>query len=223
MGQHHDIRFPGESQAYRAARDELLTAEIDLRRKSEAVAARRRALPAGGTLAEDYAFDEGERRTRLSELFRPGRSSLVIYSFMYTPDGQACPACTALLDGLNGSAPHIGDRVNLAVVAKAPIATLRAWAEERGWGNLRLLSWQGSSYGRDYHAESDDFGQIPTINVFTKDDAGIRHSYCSELFFAPCEPGQHPRHADAIWPVWAMFDLTPDGRGSDWFPSFSYD
>ena len=50
----HDVRFPDEPDDYREARDELLRAEIDLRRQIEAVAARRRELPLGGELPEDY-------------------------------------------------------------------------------------------------------------------------------------------------------------------------
>ena len=45
---HHTVRFPNESDAYRAARDELLTAEIALKRQIEEVAAQRRRLPLGG-------------------------------------------------------------------------------------------------------------------------------------------------------------------------------
>lgn len=56
----HTIRFPGESDEYRRARDELLEAEIDLRRRTEAVAAKRRSLPLGGTVPEDYRFEESD-------------------------------------------------------------------------------------------------------------------------------------------------------------------
>src|SRR6266705_32216 len=116
------ITFPGESVDYRAARDRLLEQEIELRRATEAVAAARRALPAGGVVPQDYVFQrEGADGTptdvRLSELFAPGKDALVIYSFMFPRDpgdarpgpetGQTallplavgpCPACVALLD-----------------------------------------------------------------------------------------------------------------------------
>ena len=79
-------RFPNESDAYRAARNQLLQAEIDLRSQAEGVAAQRRALPLGGTLREDYLFDEmagtGVSQVALSALFKPGMHSLFIYSFM---------------------------------------------------------------------------------------------------------------------------------------------
>ena len=60
------------------------------------------------------------------------------------------------------------------------------------------------------------------INVFRKDADGIRHLYASELFFIPPEEGQHPRHIDTLWPLWNVLDLTPEGRGTDWWPQISY-
>jgi hypothetical protein len=82
----HTVRFPGESDEYRRARDELLQAEIDLRRRTEAVAAKRRALPLGGAVPEDYRFEEvaeGGGEVRFSELLRAGKDTLVVYSFMF--------------------------------------------------------------------------------------------------------------------------------------------
>src|SRR4051794_6542965 len=85
------IAFPGESAEYRAARDQLLGLEIELHRSMEAVAAARRALPPGGLIPEDYIFQGGEAdgtraEVRLSELFAPGKDSLVIYNFMFPRD-----------------------------------------------------------------------------------------------------------------------------------------
>ena len=228
MGEHHDKRFPGESDDYRTARDSLLTAERALRQQIEEVAAQRRALPPGGVLKEDYVFKEqgssgAVQQTRLSELFEEGKDSLFLYSFMYAAnDDRPCPACTSLLDGLNGSAPHIRARINFAVIGKAPLPKLLDWADGRSWSNLRLLSSEGNSYNTDYFGETPDGGQIPAINVFRKTGDGIRHSYNSELLYAPWEEGQHGRHADMLWPIWNAFDMTPDGRGTDWFPRFSY-
>lgn len=228
----HDKSFPGEPESYRQARDALLAAEMDLRRQMESVAALRRKLPAGGKLKEDYVFEEGARdlsdletvtQTRFSGLFAPGKNSLIVYSFMYAPDAEyPCPMCTAMLDSLNGSAPHVQDRVNLAVAAKAPIQQIRSWAAKRGWNNLRLLSSGRNTYNADYFAETAAGAQLPAINVFRKTDDGILHFYNAEMLYAPSEPGQNPRHVDLIWPLWNLFDLTPDGRGTDWFPRFSY-
>jgi predicted dithiol-disulfide oxidoreductase (DUF899 family) len=154
------IRFPGETPAYRRARDEVLRAEQDLRRQVEAVAAARRLLPVGGAVPEDYEFTEGPaslddpappRSVRLSELFAPGKDSLVLYNFMFGPAmDHACPMCSSFLDALDGNARHIGQRVNLAVVAKSPVERLRAFARTRPWANLRLLSSHQNNFNRDY-------------------------------------------------------------------------
>ena len=63
--------------------------------------------------------------------------------------------------------------------------------------------------------------ELPIVNVFQKTPDGIHHSYCSELFFAPPEDGQNPRHVDMLWPLWHTLDLTPGGRG-DRYPSLDY-
>ncbi len=232
MSNTHDKRFPGEDNAYREARTELLAEEQVLRGQIEKVANLRRSLPQGGKLQEDYVFEEGAadlsdketvRQTRFSQLFREGKNSLIVYSFMYGPDwNDPCPMCTSLLDSFNGSAPHVEDRVNLAVVAKAPIQGIRAWAAQRGWDKLRLLSSGNNGYNVDYFAENAAGEQLPDINVFQKTEQGIFHFYNAELFFVAPEEGQHPRHVDMLWPLWNLFDLTPEGRGENWFPKTSY-
>lgn len=224
----HEQRFPGESGAYRKARSALLKAEIELRRKVESLAAQRRKLPPGGPVPEDYAFEEADdagsvRRVRMSELFRRG-GSLVVYSYMYGPAmAQPCPMCTAMLDSLDGAAKHAGQRVDLIVVAKSPIERIRAFARERGWKNLRLLSSAGNSYNRDYHGENEQGAQMPMLNVFTRRNGKIHHTWGSELLFAPEDPGQNARHVDLIWPLWNLLDTTPEGRGKDWYPKLAYD
>jgi predicted dithiol-disulfide oxidoreductase (DUF899 family) len=226
------IRFPGESSDYRTARDRLLAEEIDLRRRTEEVAAMRRQLPPGGPLAQDYEFYEDRivdgrpqdtRKVRFSELFRRADASLAVYSFMYGPKmAHACPMCTAMLDSLDGCAPHATQCINLVVVASSPIERIRAHALERGWKNLRLLSSAGNSYNRDYHGEDGEGDQLPMLNVFAYRGGRIRHCYGTELLFAPEEPGQNARHVDPIWPLWSLFDFTPEGRGANWYPKLTY-
>src|SRR5271166_4091704 len=162
--------FPGETPKYRSARNRLLTAERDLRRHVERVAALRRKLPLGGEAPEDYIFEEGARKkVKFSELFRDDLNTLVVYSFMFGPEmKQACPMCTSFIDGLNSTAPHFEQRANLAVVAKSPISRLRDFGLGRGWTNLRLLSSANNSYNRDYHGETPEGGQLPSLNVFAR-------------------------------------------------------
>jgi predicted dithiol-disulfide oxidoreductase (DUF899 family) len=238
--------FPGESAEYRAARDRLLEQEIQLRREMESVAAARRSLPPGGVVPEDYVFrglgpDGLPTDVRLSQLFAPGRDSLAIYSMMFPRDRRddrpgpvsgdtarlplaegPCPSCTALLDQLDGAVEHVSQRMNLAVVAKAPLERVVAWADQRGWRRLRVLSSVGNTYNSDYRAETDEGDQMPLLNVFHRDGDVIRHFWASELLFAPTEPGQDPRHVGVLEPLWNFFDLTPEGRPSDWEEQISY-
>ena len=218
----HSVRFPGENQSYRSARDELLDAEIALRRSLEEVSAKRRKLPLGGEIREDYTFDSEKGPIRMSQLFADGKDTLVVYSFMYGPKmAEACPSCTSILDGMDGQAPHIMQRVNFAVIAKSPIERIRKFARERGWRNLPLLSSANNTYNHDYHAEEAKGGQMPALNVFVRRNGRIHHFYNTELLYAPKEKGQDGRHVDLIWPLWNVFDYTPDGRGN-WNPRLSY-
>jgi predicted dithiol-disulfide oxidoreductase (DUF899 family) len=218
------VHFPGESGEYRTARDELLRSEIALRRQIEDVARQRRELPLGGKIKEDYVFQTiDDRQVRLSELFAPGKNTLVVYSYMFGPKAKApCTSCTSIIDGLDGEAPHIEQRVNLVVVGKSPAARIREVARDRGWRNVRLLSSANNSYNADYFAEDENENQLPILNVFARRDDGIYHTYATELLFAPSEPGQDGRHVDMIWPLWNMFDYTPDGRGTTWNPKLAY-
>jgi predicted dithiol-disulfide oxidoreductase (DUF899 family) len=212
----------------------------------EEVAAERRALPAGGVVPEDYVFtavgrDGAGVEVRLSELFAPGKDSLVIYSFMFPRDPaddtpgpsegrtaelplseRPCPSCTALLDQLDPAAFHVAPLVNFAVVAKTPVERLDAFGCERGWSNLRLLSSAENTYNRDYLAENEDGVQRPMLNVFNRVGATIHHFWASELLNAPVEPGEDPRHVGTIEPLWNLLDLTPEGRPSGWYEKFSY-
>jgi predicted dithiol-disulfide oxidoreductase (DUF899 family) len=216
------MKFPNEGKAYRSARDKLLRAEIALRKKVEAVAALRRKLPQGGAVPEDYLFEEEGGQTRLSQLFANG-DTLIAYSFMYGPKAQnPCPMCTSMLDALEGNARHIAQRANLVVIAKSPIGRILEFTRQRGWKNFRLLSSSGNTYNRDYHGESPDGSQWPMLTVFVRRKGVIRHFWGSELLGAKSEPGQNDRHVDMLWPLWNAFDLTPEGRGADWYPKLDY-
>jgi predicted dithiol-disulfide oxidoreductase (DUF899 family) len=131
-------------------------------------------------MPEDYVFqraaaDGTPTDVRLSELFAPGKGSLVIYSMMFpcyssderpgTESGQTalrplaeglCPSYTAFLDQLDGAAEPATQRVNFVVVTKAPLQRILTFAKERGWRRLRLLSSAGNSYNRDCLGEIPD-------------------------------------------------------------------
>jgi len=229
--------FPNETVEYRRARDALLQREVALRREMEAVAAALRALPQGGDVREDYSFDcigadGAPSKVRLSELFRGG-DTLMLYHFMFPRHAQdkrpgptvgamaqvplaegPCPSCTALIDMWEGTMPHFeGLGGNLAVVAKAPIERVAAFARDKGWKHTRLLSAANSTFKRDYHGEDAAGQQVPILTVFKRwPDGAIRLHWASELVFEPADPGQDMRHLGTVEPLWTLFDLTPRGR-----------
>ena len=242
-----DVTIPGESAEYRAARNELLNKEIELRRQMEAVAAERRNLPPGGEVPRDYVFqgegaDGQPTDVQFSDLFAPGKDSLAIYSFMFPRDPDddrpgpvreqetaklplaetPCPSCVGLLDQLDGMIEHASQHVKFAVVARSPIDRLLTWKRERGWRRLRLLSSEDNTYNPDYLAETPEGAQRPMLNVFHRDGETIRHFWASELFYAPWDPGQDPRHVGTIEPLWNLFDLTPEGR-PNWDEQLNYE
>ena len=235
------MSFPNESDAYRAARNSLLDAEMALRRQAEAVAQMRRSLPPGGEVPEDYAFERigaafRPETVRLSELFGE-HATLLIYSYMFGPDRDVpCPGCTHLLDGLDGAARHTPQCVAFYVAAASPIARLAAWAHGRGWNHLELLSTAGNGYNAHYYGNTASLtaqmrqergyqdGKTwdePMLNVFRKEGDAIRHFWGSELVFAPEDPGQNHRGLDFMDPLWGLLDTTPEGRG-DFFPKVNY-
>lgn len=213
------------SAEYIDARIELGKAERRLRDQIEEVAALRRKLPRGTPLP-DYTFAEGHRdlgrpepttTTSLSELFDE-RRTLVIYHLMFHPDDdEACPMCSLWVDGFHGVSHHIAQHVSFAVVGKAPLPKLRAWALRRGWQGLRILSSHGTTFNADLNVERAHGGQRPVISVFTRDDDGVRHFYSQPANFLD----NAERGIDLLSPVWNLLDLLPTGRG-DWYAANSY-
>lgn len=218
------VTFPGESAEYRAARDELLAQEIELRRLTEAVASARRALPSGG-VAQDLVFagvvDGAPGPVTLSQLFGD-RDTLAVYSFMFGPERESpCPMCSGLLDGLDAVAEHVEQRLRLVVVAESPLPRLLAWAQRRPWSRLRLVSTAGNAYNRDYHGKTARGSDSSMLNVFRREGEEVRHFWGSEMFYAQSDPGQDDRGLDVINPIFNLFDLTPGGRG-DFYTKLGY-
>lgn len=232
------LSFPNESPEYRAARAELLADEIALRRQIEAVAAKRRALPPGGEIPEDYVFErigahQRPETVKLSELFA-GKPTIILYSFMWSADRDVpCSGCTHMLDSVDGGARYIDDRAPLYIVAKSPIARLAEWARVRGWPHMNFLSDVTTRYSADYFGDTRKFPAAmraerklkdgeewdeTIFNTFRKDGDTIRHHWGSEMAFAPSDPGQHHRAGDLVDSLWGLLDMTPEGRG-DYFPT----
>ena len=215
------VRFPNESQEYRRARDALLAEEIELRRHIERVAEQRRALPLGGRVSDDYTFAGERGSVGIADLFA-GKQTLAIYSFMYGPQRKRpCPMCTALLASWDGVALDVAQRISLAVVARSPIERLIEFKKERGWRNLRFYSDPSGHYTRGYVNAED--GDVPGFNVFTLRDGVVRHFWSGEMGPGTADPGQDPRGAPDLMPIWTILDNTPEGRGIDWYPKLSYE
>jgi predicted dithiol-disulfide oxidoreductase (DUF899 family) len=225
----HYTRLASESPEYRAGREDLRVAELELMRHRERVAEQRRQLPEG-PVVDDYAFIEGPagldagdtpaRTVRLSELVSAPDRALVVYHFMYGKrQTSPCPMCTMWIDGFNGVANHVAQNVDLVVVAAADLATLRAHARARGWDQLRLLSCGDSRFKYDLGSEDDEGNQDSTVSVFTGDaDGAVRHSYTATPRMAD---DIDQRGIDLLWPTWHFLDLTPSGRG-DWYAQLNY-
>jgi predicted dithiol-disulfide oxidoreductase (DUF899 family) len=108
------------------------------------------------------------------------------------------------------------------VVARSPIEKLVAFKKERGWRNLKLYSDTSGDFSRDYHNIAPDGSDIPGFNVFTRRDGTIRHFWGGEMGPESADPGQDPRGAPDLMPIWNILDSTPEGRGADWYPKLDY-
>ena len=221
LAKNNGVRFPNESADYRQARDALLAEEIELRRHIERVAEQRRALPPGGVVPKDYQFAGENGSVSFLELFG-NKQTLAIYSYMYGPQReQPCPMCTSLMSAWDGNSLDVEQRIALVMVARSPIERLLRVKKERGWRNLRLYSDVDGDFTRDYVSADD--ADMPAFNVFTRRDGSIRHFWSGEMGGSTADPGQDPRGAPDLVPLWTILDSTPEGRGTDWYPKLSYD
>jgi predicted dithiol-disulfide oxidoreductase (DUF899 family) len=247
-GTYRQTNLQSESAEYLRKREDVRLAEIELMRARERVAELRRALPKGAEI-QDYEFldcgigalphgratapndalpdvratvanDEPVAKVRLSELFTSPDRSLIIYHFMYgKKQTVACPMCTAWIDGYNGVAHHIAQNVDFAIVAAADPPTLRAYAREREWDKLRLLSAGNSTFKSDLGSEDASGGQDSQISVFTKESDGTLHHFYSGHPWL--DPEIKERGIDEMTPIWNLLDLTPQGRGK-FYTSLDY-
>ncbi len=215
--------FPGEDDDYAKARRSLLAEEIDLRRKMTRIAEQRRALPPGPLITADYRFNDAHDADRsLADLFGD-HDTLVAYFWMYGPERERpCPMCTNWLGSVNGNANDIRQRVALKIFGRSPVERQQAFAQERGWLALDFVQTVGDDYARDYHLLNKDRTENPALVVYKRNGSGIRLFWKSEMTGDMADPGQDPRDAPDIASLWNVLDLTPGGRGTDWYPSLDY-
>lgn len=208
-------KYPNESVEYREARDALLEEEKQLVEKVRAVAEKRRQLPPGGLLKKDYEFHWADNaklghRVLFSDLFED-KSTLILYNFMYGPGwDKPCLSCTSLMDGFDRSAYQVSRDAAFFAIAKAPADKINAWANQRDWTQINLISGFGTSYQADYicQGENDDM-QHPVLHVFKKHGKDIHHFWGTEL---------QGNHVDTVWPYWNLMDFTPEGRPDRMMP-----
>jgi predicted dithiol-disulfide oxidoreductase (DUF899 family) len=215
--------FPGSSPQYEAARRALLAEEIEFRRHMTRLAERRRALPPGPIIRKNYRFkDEQAFDVGLPELFGDKRT-LVAYFWMYGPQRERpCPMCTNWLGAVNGNAADIKQRVALKVLGRSPVERQYAFARERGWRELNFIQTVGDDYANDLGLLNADGSESPALTVFRRDGDEVRLFWTSEMTREMADPGQDPRDAPDIASLWSLLDLTPEGRGNDWYPRLQY-
>lgn len=215
--------FPGESDEYGVARRALLAKEIEFHRHMTRLAEQRRALPPGPTIDKDYRFhDANGANVGLIDLFGD-KDTLVTYFWMYGPHRERpCPMCTNLLGAVNGNAVDIAQRVSLKILGRSPVERQIAFAQERGWRTLDFVQSVGDDYANDLSLLNDDGTENPALVVYRRDGDTVRLFWSSAMKMAMADPGQDPRDAPDIASLWTILDLTPDGRGTDWYPKLEY-
>lgn len=210
------IRQPGESEEYRAARQALLVEEYELRRKLESVAQMRRNLPQGAAVT-DYTFIGPEGETSLSRLFGD-HDTLIVYSYMFGPQREKpCPMCSSFMAACALRIAALDQKVAMVFTARSPYPRLKEWTDRLGFPALPVVSDPSGDYTRDW--VSPDDGDMPGLSVFTRRDGTLRHFWSTET--TESDPGQDPRLSPEIDPLWSLLDLTPGGRGADFYPPLS--
>jgi predicted dithiol-disulfide oxidoreductase (DUF899 family) len=213
--------FPNESAEYRQARESLLAEEIELRRKTQRVAALRRALPPGGEAADYRFLDSSGKELRLIDLFGD-HDTLFTYFWMYGPERERpCPMCTSFVGSLDAPAPDIEQRITMAIVGRSPVARQLEFARERGWDHLKFYQTVGDDFAIDYRGLTDgDEGAM--VLVWKREGDTVRLFWAAEGGEETADPGFDPHLAPDPTPLWNILDWTPEGRGKDWYPKLEY-
>ena len=218
----------GESAAYGKARQELLAEEIELQRRIDSVAEKRRSLPDGPLIETNYRFkDMNGEEVGLADLFGE-HDTLVTYFWMYGPERERpCPMCTNLLGPLDANARDLMQRVALAVLGRSSVERQLAFAQEREWQALKFHQIVGDAYALDFGGLDPASGsEWPVMAVFKKIGNGkgakIRLFWKGEMTGAMSDDGKDPRGGPDLSPLWTVLDLTPEGRDNKWYPKLDY-
>jgi predicted dithiol-disulfide oxidoreductase (DUF899 family) len=191
---------------WRRALDDIRAEEKRETRRRDALAARRRRLPAE-VIDKPYRLAGQTGEVSLADMFE-GRRQLLLYHFMYAPgtDGYpeaGCPGCSMFVDQVGHQAHFHARDTTLALVSRAPLEQLEAYRRRMGW-TLPWYSSQDSDFNRDFGVTRDD-GEIFGLSVFIRDGDRILRTYFTD-----------GRGVEALGSVWTFLDLTPLGRQEGW-------
>jgi predicted dithiol-disulfide oxidoreductase (DUF899 family) len=161
----------GTRQEWEAARKELAAIEAEQAERNEQARELRRQLP-WVPVEKEYEFETQEGRKTLAELFE-GRSQLLAYNVMFGPDYQvgACPGCSNLADGLDGSLVHLQHRdVTLICFSRAPIDRLTAYKQRMGW-QFPYVSTYESDFPFDFGLAmtEEQAEDVPEVKAMVED------------------------------------------------------
>lgn len=217
-------RFANESAAYAKAREALLAEELEVRRHLGRLARQNRELPQGPEMPETWKFvgmNGGE--VGLAEMFGP-RDTLVLYHWMYGPErNRPCPMCTNLLGPLAANAADLRQRVALAVVSRSKVERMIAFGIERGWRDLPYYQAVGDDFSLAIGGlDAPKGSEMPVLMVLRKAEGKVRLHWMGETTTEMADPGEDPRGAVDLAPLWNVLDLTPAGRDPKWYPRLSY-
>lgn len=205
------------------ARQELLAREKELTRQRDAVAAARRSLPMV-EVTTPYLFDSATGPVKLDDLFE-GRPQLLVYHFMFEPGWDAgCKSCSFIIDNV-GHQSHLHARdTTLAVVSRAPLATLLAYRQRMGWDHTAWYSSGETSFNTDFGVTIDAghrrynyrdrtsepgwvgwSGEMPGVSAFLRNDGRVYHTYSA-----------YERGVEPLMGTYTWLDLTALGRQEGW-------
>jgi len=207
-----------------AARKALLDKEKTFTRLRDDLSRQRRDLP-WVKIEKQYVFEGPNGRETLPQLFE-GRSQLVVYHFMFSPESdQGCPHCSFWADNFNPIVVHLNHRdVTFIAVSRAPLAKIEPFRKRMGW-SFKWVSSFGSDFNYDFHVsfrpEDLKSGRAiynytkadmpPTmqdregVSVFYKDaDGTVFHTYSA-----------YARGIDLLNAAYNYLDLVPKGRDED--------
>ena len=163
---------------FEAARAEQLVEEKALTRQLDALAARRRRLPAT-PVTKRYTLTGAEGEVELLDLF-DGRRPLIIYHFMFPAGKQdPCLGCTTFTDNITGLV-HVRARdANFVLVSRAPVEELHAYRDRMGW-DIPWYSSAGATYNEDFGATSASGGEVFRLTVLLRDGDDIYKTYWTD-------------------------------------------